>query len=69
MSHKKLPPAFYNLNVDGVLGPKFAVVGFSMETPDDEKYLAAVNRSQVVGHGPRSHARAQYAEAASGKVK
>ncbi len=38
LSHKKLLPALYNLSLDGVLGPKFAILGFSLETLDDEKY-------------------------------
>ncbi|MBV8361143.1 MAG: glucose-6-phosphate dehydrogenase (NADP(+)), partial [Deltaproteobacteria bacterium] len=38
LSHKKLLPALYNLTLDGVLGPKFAIIGFSLEALDDEKY-------------------------------
>jgi len=38
LSHKKLLPALYNLTLDGALGPKFAIIGFSLETLDDEKY-------------------------------
>ena len=38
LSHKKLLPALYNLSLDGALGPKFAIVGFSLEALDDEKY-------------------------------
>jgi glucose-6-phosphate 1-dehydrogenase len=38
LSHKKLLPALYNLTLDGALGPKFAIVGFSLEALDDEKY-------------------------------
>ena len=38
LSHKKLLPALYNLTLDGTLGPKFAIIGFSLEALDDEKY-------------------------------
>jgi len=38
LSHKKLLPALYNLTLDGALGPKFAILGFSLETLDDEQY-------------------------------
>ncbi len=38
LSHKKLLPALYNLTLDGALGPKFAILGFSLEPLDDEKY-------------------------------
>jgi glucose-6-phosphate 1-dehydrogenase len=38
LSHKKLLPALYNLTLDGVLGPQFAIIGFSLEALDDEKY-------------------------------
>src|SRR5215472_7925936 len=38
LSHKKLLPALYNLNLDSALCSKFAVVGFSLEALDDEKY-------------------------------
>ena len=38
LSHKKLLPALYNLTLDGVLGSKFAILGFSLEALDDEKY-------------------------------
>jgi glucose-6-phosphate 1-dehydrogenase len=33
-----LLPALYNLNLDGALGPKFAIIGFSLEHLDDDKY-------------------------------
>jgi glucose-6-phosphate 1-dehydrogenase len=38
LSHKKLLPALYNLSLDEALGPKFAILGFSLEKLDDEKY-------------------------------
>jgi glucose-6-phosphate 1-dehydrogenase len=38
LSHKKLLPALYNLCLDGALGPKFGIVGFSLEDLDDQKY-------------------------------
>lgn len=38
LSHKKLLPALYNLNLDGALGPKVAIVGFSLERLDDQAY-------------------------------
>lgn len=38
LSHKKLLPALYNLSLDGSLPERFAIVGFSMETLDDESY-------------------------------
>src|SRR5262249_54057169 len=38
LSHKKLLPALYNLNLDGALGPKFAIVGFSLEQLNDQTY-------------------------------
>jgi Glucose-6-phosphate dehydrogenase, NAD binding domain len=44
LSHKKLLPALYNLTLEGALGPKFAIIGFSMETLDDEKYRQFAQR-------------------------
>jgi glucose-6-phosphate 1-dehydrogenase len=38
LSHKKLLPALYNLTLDGELGPQFAIIGFSLEALNDEKY-------------------------------
>src|SRR5215831_19170332 len=38
LSHKKLLPALYNLCLDGALGPKVGIVGFSLEELDDQKY-------------------------------
>ena len=38
LSHKKLLPALYNLHLDGALGPRFAILGFSIDPLDDEKY-------------------------------
>ena len=40
LSHRKLIPALYNLLIDGELPDKFAILGFSMEDLDDEKYRA-----------------------------
>ncbi|MDB5107422.1 MAG: glucose-6-phosphate 1-dehydrogenase, partial [Candidatus Binatus sp.] len=40
LSHRKLIPALYNLSLDGELPDKFAILGFSMEPLDDEKYRA-----------------------------
>jgi len=40
LSHRKLLPALYNLMVDDELPEKFAIVGFSMETLDDDAYRA-----------------------------
>jgi glucose-6-phosphate 1-dehydrogenase len=40
LSHRKLLPALYNLLVDGCLPDRFAIVAFSMEDLDDEKYRA-----------------------------
>ena len=40
LSHRKLIPALYNLMIDGELPDKFAILGFSMEDLDDEKYRA-----------------------------
>src|SRR5271170_1529391 len=40
LSHRKLIPALYNLSIDGELPAKFAILGFSMEDLDDEKYRA-----------------------------
>src|SRR5260370_3033208 len=40
LSHRKLIPALYNLSLDGELPDKFAILGFSMEDLDDEKYRA-----------------------------
>ena len=40
LSHRKLIPASYNLLLDGELPDKFAILGFSMEDLDDEKYRA-----------------------------
>ena len=38
LSHRKLLPALYNLMVDKLLPQKFAIVAFSMEDYDNEKY-------------------------------
>jgi len=38
LGHKKLLPALYNLSLDGALGPKFAIMGFSLERLNDETY-------------------------------
>ncbi len=38
LSHRKLIPALYNLSVDGELPQKFAIMGFSMEDLDDDRY-------------------------------
>src|SRR5215471_7993628 len=58
LSHKKLLPALYNLSLDGALGPKFAIVGFSLEALDDEKYgqfaragIEAFSRRQLTDAG------------------
>jgi glucose-6-phosphate 1-dehydrogenase len=40
LSHRKLIPALYNLSIDGELPQKFAIVGFSMEDLDDDRYRA-----------------------------
>ena len=40
LSRRKLIPALYNLSLDGELPDKFAILGFSMEDLDDEKYRA-----------------------------
>ena len=40
LSHRKLIPALYNLSLDGELPEKFSILGFSMESLDDEKYRA-----------------------------
>src|SRR3984957_20412588 len=40
LSHRKRIPALYNLLIDGELPDKFAILGFSMEDLDDEKYRA-----------------------------
>src|SRR5260370_21612190 len=40
LSHRKLIPALYNLSTDGELPDKFAILGFSIEDLDDEKYRA-----------------------------
>src|ERR1700691_5546818 len=40
LSHRKLLPALYNLMVDAELPKKIAIVGFSMETLDDDGYRA-----------------------------
>jgi glucose-6-phosphate 1-dehydrogenase len=40
LSHRKLLPALYNLLVDGFLPEHLAIVAFSMEDLDDEKYRA-----------------------------
>ena len=40
LSHRKLLPALYNLGVDGGLPPRVAIVAFSMEELDDERYRA-----------------------------
>jgi len=38
LSHKKLLPALYNLALEGGLPPQFAIVGFSIESLDDDGY-------------------------------
>ena len=40
LSHRKLIPALYNLSLDGELPAKFAILAFSMEDLDDDKYRA-----------------------------
>ena len=40
LSHRKLIPALYNLSLDGELPENFAILGFSMEDLDDDKYRA-----------------------------
>jgi len=40
LSHRKLIPALYNLSLDHDLPEKFAILGFSLEDLDDEKYRA-----------------------------
>src|SRR5216684_626353 len=40
LSHRKLIPALYNLSLDVDLPEKFAILGFSLEDLDDEKYRA-----------------------------
>jgi glucose-6-phosphate 1-dehydrogenase len=40
LSHRKLLPALYNLMVDGLLPERFAIVAFSIEDLDNEKYRA-----------------------------
>ncbi|HEV2169787.1 MAG TPA: glucose-6-phosphate dehydrogenase, partial [Candidatus Binatus sp.] len=40
LSHRKLIPALYNLSIDGELPDRFAILGFSMEDLDDDKYRA-----------------------------
>src|ERR1700724_1339191 len=40
LSHRKLLPALYNLMVEGLLPQKFAIVAFSIEDLDNEKYRA-----------------------------
>src|SRR5579863_3055503 len=38
LSNRKLIPALYNLSLDGELPEKFAILAFSMEDLDDDKY-------------------------------
>src|SRR5258708_36563654 len=38
LSHKKLLPALYNLALEQGLPERFAIVGFSMESLDDDAY-------------------------------
>src|ERR1700722_1182993 len=40
LSHRKLLPALYNLMVDRLVPEKFAIVAFSIEDLDNEKYRA-----------------------------
>jgi glucose-6-phosphate 1-dehydrogenase len=40
LSHRKLLPALYNLSLDSELPERFAIVAFSMEDLDDERYRA-----------------------------
>src|ERR1700693_39374 len=40
VSHRKLLPALYNLMAEGLLPQKFAIVAFSIEDLDNEKYRA-----------------------------
>jgi len=61
LSHKKLLPALYNLTLDGALGPKFAIVGFSLEALDDEKYR------QFAHDGIKAFSRQELTEAGWGK--
>src|SRR5215469_8080898 len=61
LSHKKLLPALYNLTLDGALGPKFEIVGFSLEALDDEKYR------QFAHDGIKAFSRQELTEAGWGK--
>src|SRR3954469_23289213 len=38
LAHRKLLPALYNLHVDGLLPPKFAVVGVGRKAMTDDEY-------------------------------
>src|ERR1700722_1936025 len=40
LSNRKLIPALYNLSLDGELPEKVAILAFSMEDLDDDKYRA-----------------------------
>ena len=50
LAWRKLLPAVYNLNVDGVLPSNFAIVGFGMgaETGDPTEWLRARARDGMV---------------------
>src|SRR3954471_10982715 len=40
LAHRKLLPALYNLHLDGLLPPRFAIVGVGRKDMDDEGYRA-----------------------------
>src|SRR6185312_186518 len=40
LAHRKLLPALYNLHVDGLLPPRFAVVGVGRNPFSDDEYRA-----------------------------
>src|ERR1700704_1446218 len=40
LAHRKLLPALYNLHLDGLLPPRFAIVGVGRKAMTDEQYRA-----------------------------
>src|ERR1700737_1677262 len=45
LAHRKLVPALYDLFVDGLLSPHFAVVGFSRSSLSDEDFRGSLREA------------------------
>src|SRR6188472_728981 len=67
LSWRKLLPAVYNLNVDGVLPANFAVVGFGLgEEGDPDEWIRARAKDGVAHFSRRSLDETHFADFARG---